>query len=441
MRAVFVFLAVVAAAMAFSIEMEIQEGRDGQQHMRVLKGDADEAQDIFDHAFLAKTRNHLSKAALGAHHVHQAPLEGMMDAINHIFNDNNEQSPLAALHELTHRAREEQEQGESEMPEMPEMPEMTHDHFMPPMEIEIPRAMNAIQEMIQHMVRPMFEPREVRHGPPRGLVALACHEDAVRYCRKYCSCWKGMTQCLERHQDEIQPRCKHLLTVSGIIQDHHTETFESPQPPELDPMPPTAVQDKLRKVHHQLGEDIAAHERAVEMDQQEESEEEKAQDEEDEKRKTSQVESAMEGTPGYLMGESEMPQGEKDMGGWTMRVYTPEQQARLGLDEAGEPVAKAATVNAPATQAEGSHKHKDKKAAEAKVSGLDSVQLELQKVRKIFLETHPVHMLIGVLGLFVLSFLCGACNRRRNIDELSGQYDRLTSQDTPLNVMGSENQL
>jgi len=86
----------------------------------------------------------------------------MMSAINHIFNDNNQQSPLAALHELTHRAKEEEEEDEIGMPEMPEM---THDHFMPPMEMEVPRAMEAIQQMIQHMVRPMFEPREVRPAP------------------------------------------------------------------------------------------------------------------------------------------------------------------------------------------------------------------------------------------------------------------------------------
>merc|ERR1719152_609416 len=43
-----------------------------------------------------------------------------------------------------------------------------------------------------------------------------------------------------------------------------------------------------------------------------------------------------EGTPGYLTGDIEAPQGEKDMGGWTMRAYTPEQQARLHVDEMGK---------------------------------------------------------------------------------------------------------
>ena len=149
----------------------------------------------------------------------------------------------------------------------------------------------------------------------------------------------------------------------------------------------------------------------------------------------------MEGTPGYLMGESEMPKGEKDMGGWTMRVYTPEQQARLGLNEAGESVGKPVAPEATMSQVENEDNHKQSKKMTKASSNLDSVTLALKKAKEVFLKTHPVGMLIGVLGLFVVAFLCGACSRRRNIDELSGQYDRLTSQDTPLNIMGSENQL
>merc|ERR1719487_2382147 len=34
----------------------------------------------------------------------------------------------------------------------------------------------------------------------------------------------------------------------------------------------------------------------------------------------------------------EKPAGEKDMGGWTAAVYTPEQQQRLGVDEMGQKV-------------------------------------------------------------------------------------------------------
>jgi len=45
-----------------------------------------------------------------------------------------------------------------------------------------------------------------------------------------------------------------------------------------------------------------------------------------------------EGTPAFLTGDIEEPHGEKDMGGWTMRTYTAEQQTRLGVNEVGEPV-------------------------------------------------------------------------------------------------------
>jgi len=43
--------------------------------------------------------------------------------------------------------------------------------------------------------------------------------------------------------------------------------------------------------------------------------------------------------PAWTRGELEAPQGEKSMGSWTAAVYTPEQQARLGVDETGQPAA------------------------------------------------------------------------------------------------------
>ena len=45
-----------------------------------------------------------------------------------------------------------------------------------------------------------------------------------------------------------------------------------------------------------------------------------------------------EDAPPWVTGDSEAPLGEKDMGGWTMGVFTEEQQARLCVDEMGEPV-------------------------------------------------------------------------------------------------------
>lgn len=43
--------------------------------------------------------------------------------------------------------------------------------------------------------------------------------------------------------------------------------------------------------------------------------------------------------PAWTRGEIEAPEGEKSMGSWTAAVYTPEQQARLGVDEEGQPTA------------------------------------------------------------------------------------------------------
>ena len=42
--------------------------------------------------------------------------------------------------------------------------------------------------------------------------------------------------------------------------------------------------------------------------------------------------------PAWTRGEMERPAGEKSMGTWTAAVYTPEQQARLGVDEMGQPL-------------------------------------------------------------------------------------------------------
>ncbi|CAJ1424416.1 unnamed protein product [Effrenium voratum] len=42
--------------------------------------------------------------------------------------------------------------------------------------------------------------------------------------------------------------------------------------------------------------------------------------------------------PAWTRGEIEKPAGSKDMGTWTAAVYTPEQQARLGVDESGTKV-------------------------------------------------------------------------------------------------------
>eukprot|EP00618_Florenciella_parvula_P035784 CAMPEP_0119478320 /NCGR_PEP_ID=MMETSP1344-20130328/8113_1 /TAXON_ID=236787 /ORGANISM="Florenciella parvula, Strain CCMP2471" /LENGTH=586 /DNA_ID=CAMNT_0007512483 /DNA_START=41 /DNA_END=1797 /DNA_ORIENTATION=+ len=52
--------------------------------------------------------------------------------------------------------------------------------------------------------------------------------------------------------------------------------------------------------------------------------------------------------PAWTRGEIEKPAGEKDMGSWKALVYTEEQQARLGVNEAGEKVEAEAAAAAPA---------------------------------------------------------------------------------------------
>jgi hypothetical protein len=50
----------------------------------------------------------------------------------------------------------------------------------------------------------------------------------------------------------------------------------------------------------------------------------------------------VESTPAYLTGDIEAPRGMQDMGDWTMKAYTKEQQVRLHVDEEGRPVAQRA---------------------------------------------------------------------------------------------------
>lgn len=45
--------------------------------------------------------------------------------------------------------------------------------------------------------------------------------------------------------------------------------------------------------------------------------------------------------PAWTRGEMERPEGEREMDGWTAAVYTLEQQARLGVDEEGNPISNA----------------------------------------------------------------------------------------------------
>ena len=166
---------------------------------------------------------------------------------------------------------------------------------------------------------------------------------------------------MERNQDKLQPGCKHLLVLKGLIDE--TVAPEEALLAKEQAMPPKTLQESLRKIHAKVTAEIEATEAAAKADLEEAQESAKSFEEQatqtmekaetsilhQEKHEEAELEKESEltkgeETPGYLTGEIEKPLGEKDMGGWSMRVYTPEQQTRLGLDEEGN------TTNDVATQ-------------------------------------------------------------------------------------------
>ena len=56
-----------------------------------------------------------------------------------------------------------------------------------------------------------------------------------------------------------------------------------------------------------------------------------------------------ESAPAWTTGDMEPPAGSRDMGGWTMKVYTAQQQKRLGIDAEGTPLHPAQDGSVPAT--------------------------------------------------------------------------------------------
>merc|ERR1740117_2188931 len=42
-------------------------------------------------------------------------------------------------------------------------------------------------------------------------------------------------------------------------------------------------------------------------------------------------------SPDWTLGKGEAPKGVKDMHGWTMHVFTPEQERRMGVNMYGQP--------------------------------------------------------------------------------------------------------
>merc|ERR1719502_734048 len=316
-------LVYASVANGFEVEMEYSVDANGKPHTKILQSAGNDFAE-HDRTFLTQMRNHMRAAAEASHHAHRSPLQGLFDSIDHIFNDRNEdQDPFSALHELTHRSRDAEGH--------------THQDFVRPHRPRGHGPILDIQRMIQSMVRPLFEPRELRHaeeGPPRPLVAMACHQDAVQYCRKYCSCWKGMTTCLERNQERLRPRCRHLLVAKGLIEEVAPEEKAMQEAKQV--MPPSHLQEKLRKIHDKVTSEISATEAAAKRDLKEAEENAKhaveegkalihrEHHEERELEKEAELTKGEE-TPGYLLGDVEKPLGEKDME--TKPVYAgPETQ-------------------------------------------------------------------------------------------------------------------
>merc|ERR1719171_2095445 len=96
---------------------------DGSTH--VLSSQGDESMNHDDaRSFLMQMRKHMSHVAQAAAHRHGAPrprsfLAGLEDAISHIFGGSDEQDPMSALRELTHRSSDDEHSSH-----------LTHEHFL-----------------------------------------------------------------------------------------------------------------------------------------------------------------------------------------------------------------------------------------------------------------------------------------------------------------------
>merc|ERR1712023_510468 len=92
--------------------------------------------------------------------------------------------------------------------------------------------------------------------------------------------------------------------------------------------PPLSMQAALQAMHDSVTTDIDTTRAAVKADAEVKVEPEVPP--------TDHQEAMSEAAPAYTTGDIEPPHGEKDMGGWKMRQYTAEQQARLSVDANGK---------------------------------------------------------------------------------------------------------
>jgi len=539
-------IVVVAAAIALGAQgftFEIEIAGPAADPLGNLGGtDSSHADHL--QTFLTRMRKHMKRVAEASQHVYApnadegSPLEGLIHDVHKLFEgghvpdskivSSQDQDPLSKLHEVAHHTVQ-SETG------------LKHADFTQATRHAVhrqgPGPMLQIMQMIHAMTQPLLQAIPQQRTPPRGLVALACHRDAVTYCQKYCSCWRGMTQCLKRHQDDIAPRCSHLLALSGVLReeesvsapeqdeseattkpssdddesdempsndtnemsdsteepkdtddqgqkastdaakekdedstpsdaealktaitpsiDHKStevpsaeapkakgelkEGKASPQQPKkpLHPLlsqlqaAPLSMRASLQKLHHHLSTEITSTKKAIEDDQAPP----KAENHVGPKQNSPEKPKAMaEATPAYLTGDVEPPKGEKDMGGWKMRSYTPEQQKRLGVDEQGRPQEEKRQRNQQqegTTQSSGTSK-----------PGQHSLAGLLHHAQGHLLAA-PSWLLALCSGLF-LALLCSclACHRRRRAAAaLQCEYARLTTAESTMRMMGSHSQL
>ena len=103
--------------------------------------------------------------------------------------------------------------------------------------------------------------------------------------------------------------------------------------------------------------------------------------------------------PAWTYDETvEKPAGEKDMNGWTAAVYTPEQQARLGVDETGAPVQK------PAEEPASEHEHGEDKDGKKKHGCW---------LTKHIRRNRALCAAVGILVCVFVAACCVRCRRRR----------------------------
>jgi len=129
--------------------------------------------------------------------------------------------------------------------------------------------------------------------------------------------------------------------------------------------------------------------------------------------------SMAEAAPAWTTGDMEAPAGEKDMGGWKMRVYTAEQQGRLGVD------------------AEGTSLH------EGKPSGAGVAHRLARALKCIPPSAWLLGCLLGLAGAGLVLALLFMRRRaaNQNVVELQTVFDQLKEKQEPLGTETSETQV